>query len=118
MSIQSALNTVTFRQLPPEDIISLGKDEGILAFEWAGDDHVPAGDLERASRVSRLCEEHGVTVASYASYYQCDEDGPGGGPFAWNLGPEKTLETARALKAPAIRVWAGRQASAMAIITR
>jgi sugar phosphate isomerase/epimerase len=111
MRIRPALNTVTFRQLSPEDLISACKDEGILALEWAGDAHAPPGDPDRAAGISRLCAEQGVAVASYASYYQCDEGGPGGGPFAWNLGPEKALETARALEAPAVRVWAGRQAS-------
>lgn len=111
MSLRPALNTVTFRRLSPEELITRCKDEGILALEWAGDVHVPAGDAHRASEISRLCTEAGVAVASYASYYQCDEDGPGEGPFSSNLGPAKALATARALNAPAIRVWAGRRGS-------
>jgi sugar phosphate isomerase/epimerase len=114
MSIKPAVNTVTFRQYSPEDTVARMKEEGISVVEWAGDVHVPAGDLSKARQVARLCRDEQVRIASFASYYQCDEEGPGNGPFACNLGPEVVLEAASMLDAPAVRVWAGRRGSGQA----
>jgi sugar phosphate isomerase/epimerase len=114
MSVLPAVNTVTFRQLSPAETIARMKKAGIFIVEWAGDVHVPAGDLAKARQVANLCRDEGVRIASFASYYQCDDEGPGNGPFASNLGPEVVLEAACTLDAPAVRIWAGRRGSAQA----
>jgi sugar phosphate isomerase/epimerase len=91
--------------------VALIKAAGIQAIEWAGDEHVPTGDLKRAAEVAQMCKEEGLSTSTFASYYQCDEDGAGSGPFVHDLGAAAALETAVALEAPAIRVWAGRRGS-------
>ncbi len=103
-----AVNTVTLRAYSPKEVVSILLDNKIDAVEWAGDAHVPTGDLETAASVKALCEEAGVTCTSYGSYYQCAEGGPGNGPFENDLGPAAALDTAKALGVSAIRVWAGR----------
>lgn len=104
--ILPGLVSVTFRQLPPADIVSLVRQAGHAAIEWGGDIHVPHGDLTRAREVRALTTGAGLTVAAYGSYYKAAHSEGQGLPFA------RVLETAVALGAPVIRVWAGPAGSA------
>jgi 3-dehydroshikimate dehydratase len=101
------LVSVTFRQLTPEEIIRAAQEAGLAVIEWGGDVHVPPGDHKRARTVSALTHEAGLETACYGSYYRVGHDGENGKPsFA------TVLETAVALGAPCIRVWAGTRGSA------
>lgn len=102
--LYSGLVSVTFRQLEPRAVVELAAACGLQAIEWGGDIHVPHGDLETARRVRRLTADYGLRVAAYGSYYRCGPD------EAW----QPVLETAVALDAPLIRVWAGDRPSAEA----
>ena len=77
---------------------------GLQGIEWGGDVHVPHGNLERAREVGRMTRDAGLAIASYGSYYRVGHEEPA--PF------EAVLDTAAALKAPTIRVWAGNKGSA------
>jgi 3-dehydroshikimate dehydratase len=98
------LVSVTFRKLPPPEIIELVRQANLRAIEWGGDVHVPPGNLTRAADVRRRTEDAGLTVSAYGSYYRVGQTDP--------FGP--ILETAVVLGAPAIRVWAGHVGSAQA----
>lgn len=100
MSLVPGLVSVTFRQLTPDEIVSLAVEAGLRAVEWGGDVHVPTGDLGAARAVAARCGGAGIAVEAYGSYHRAD------GGFA------PVLETALALGAPRIRVWAGRSGSA------
>ena len=106
--IYSGLCSVTFRNLFPEQVAELVAQAGLDGIEWGGDVHVPTSDLAHAGKVQRLTHEHGLRVASYGSYYRLVASEEGKQPFEW------TLETAVALGAPEIRVWAGAVRSAEA----
>ncbi|OHB57719.1 MAG: hypothetical protein A2Y12_14090 [Planctomycetes bacterium GWF2_42_9] len=97
--LQSGLVSVSFRQLRVEEIIQLCVDNHLKAIEWGGDVHVPHGDLSKATLVSKLTLNAGLDIAAYGSYYKVGH--PERLPF------ESVLDTAQALKAPTIRVWAG-----------
>lgn len=100
------LVSISFRQLPPEEIIRLVKVCGLRGIEWGGDVHVPHGDRKTAAEVGRLTRDAGLEVASYGSYYrfaECLGEGSDGPSM------ESVLETTQALGAPAIRVWAGQK---------
>jgi 3-dehydroshikimate dehydratase len=99
VSLVPGLVSVTFRQLVPVEIIDLVVAHGLRAVEWGGDVHVPVGDLAVAREVGRRCADAGIAVEAYGSYYR------GTGDF----GP--VLETAIALGAPRVRVWAGKLGS-------
>jgi 3-dehydroshikimate dehydratase len=99
------LVSITFRSLPPEEIISLVNQAGITAIEWGGDVHVPAGEKARAREVGTWTRDAGLKVAAYGSYYRLGEDE--GGEF------ERVLASAVELGAPTSRVWAGREGSAL-----
>jgi len=107
-TILPGLVSVTFRHLPPGRIIDLTAGAGLQGIEWGGDVHVPHGDLETARRVGQATRAAGTTVAAYGSYYHAAESETQGLSFA------AVLNTARALQAPTIRVWAGTKASAAA----
>jgi len=102
--LHSGLVSVTFRALAPGDIVSLVRTAGLEGIEWGGDIHVPHGDLRRAREVREMTCEAGLRVASYGSYYRVGHEEPV--PF------EVVLNTALALQAPIVRVWAGKQGSA------
>lgn len=103
--LKKALTSVTFRQLSAEDIVALAKEAGLDAIEWGGDIHVPPGGGETARRVRALSENAGLLVSAYGSYYRAGTYGDPASAF------EPVLESALALGAPVIRVWAGDRGS-------
>jgi len=103
--LYAGLVSVTFRKLPPGEIVALAAQAGLHGIEWGGDIHVPHGDIRQAREVRRMTVEAGLQVASYGSYYQVGCEDREGIPFA------RVLETAAELQAPTIRVWAGNRGS-------
>jgi sugar phosphate isomerase/epimerase len=99
-AIALGLCSVTFRALSPAAIIALAGEAGIAGVEWGADKHVPAGDLRRASEIAARCRDCGLAVASYGSYIEAGKDGQ---DFS------AVLDSAAALGAPNIRVWAGQR---------
>jgi sugar phosphate isomerase/epimerase len=93
-----ALCSVTFRQLPPDEVVELAAVSGLRAIEWGADLHVPPGDLRKARLVQALTEEKGLCVASYGSYIRPRQDGA--------EAFEVVVETASVIGAPNIRIWA------------
>lgn len=106
----AGLVSVTFRALSAESVLALAVRCGLHAIEWGGDVHVPHGDLGRATMVGTLTRSRGLAVASYGSYYRFDDalgiDAADAPHF------DQVLDTAVALGAPVVRIWAGRRASA------
>ncbi len=100
------LVSITFRPLSPQELIELVVQAELKAIEWGGDIHVPHGDVARAREVARQTTEAGLAVAAYGSYYRL------GVSEADGLAFERVLESAVALGAPTIRVWAGNKGSA------
>ncbi len=97
------LTSITFRKLTIDQIIQLCQENQIKGIEWGGDVHVPPGELALAESVRKKTTAAGLTVCAYGSYYRCDDDPQ---PFS------AVLDSAVALQAPVIRVWAGRKGSA------
>ncbi|MBT5901949.1 MAG: sugar phosphate isomerase/epimerase [Opitutaceae bacterium] len=101
------LVSISFRNLTVSEIIELCRINELPAIEWGGDVHVPHGDIEIATQVGSATQAAGLTVAAYGSYYRCDAE-------ADQLDFNAVLDSARALGAPVIRVWAGTTGSAVA----
>ena len=74
----------------------MAADAGLEAVEWGSDVHVP--DRGAAEQVAALTQRHGLTVASYGTYYRLGED-----PDTF---PD-LLAAAVVLGAPRMRGWAG-----------
>jgi 3-dehydroshikimate dehydratase len=100
------LVTVTFRQLSPKEIVAVAKSAGLEVLEWGGDVHVPLGNTRRAREVAALTCAAGLKTVGYGSYYRVGHGGENGSPHF-----SAVLETAEALGAPLIRVWAGSMGS-------
>ncbi len=103
--IKTGLVSITFRQLSPQKIIEMVTRENLDSIEWGGDSHVPHGETETAHSVGKMTREAGLAVSAYGSYYRIGHSEQEGLSF------ENVLRSAVALKAPTIRVWAGRRES-------
>ena len=100
--LNSGLVSISFRSLSPQEICALCVRSGLKSIEWGGDVHVPPGDIQNARNVSKLSADSGLKIAAYGSYYRAGQPQSDFDP---------TLETAVALGAPFIRIWAGAQGS-------
>ena len=98
---QPGLVSVTFTQLTCEDVIRFAQAAQLKVIEWHGIEHVPHGDLGIAERIAQCTVDAGLAVATYGSYYVVGESENQGLSFA------SVLQTAKALHARMIRVWAG-----------
>lgn len=103
---KSGLCSITFRQLSVKEVLKLAKQADLDGIEWGGDVHVPPGEFELAKKVANLTKSAGLDVVSYASYYRVGIEN--------DVSFETILETSVNLKAPSIRVWAGRKGSDIA----
>ena len=93
--------SVTFKTNTPEQVLHFAVENKLQAIEWWGADHVPAGDVATARRIGNLTRQAGVAVSSYGSYYRTAVSEEQGAPFI------AVLDSAEALGAATIRVWAG-----------
>lgn len=93
----TGLVSVSFRKLNCEQIIAATKKAGLKYIEWGSDVHIPENNIENAKTVAALTEENDLKVSSYGSYYRLGE----GQNFM------DYINTAKILKAPIIRIWAG-----------
>ncbi len=100
--------SITFRHKSTQEIIELTKQAELDAIEWGADVHVPVGEMRTAMEVGAQTKRAGLEVSSYGSYYRLAEKGDKQETF------EAVLQTAKALDAPAIRVWAGVKGSKQA----
>ena len=104
--IRGGLVSITFRKLSPRAIIDLVTRANLIGIEWGGDVHVPHGEIRVTRDVAQMTRDAGLLVASYGSYYRVGVSEADGLAFA------RVLESAIALGAPTLRVWAGNRGSA------
>lgn len=100
--IKIGLVSITFRYRSVNEIINASKKAKIDGIEWGGDVHVPHGNITVARETGEKTRTAGLEVAAYGSYFSFDNDEVTFGDV---------LNTAIALGAPLIRVWAGRVGS-------
>ena len=93
--------SITLKSLSPEELIDFGVTNRLSAIEWWADGHVLPGEEKHAAKVGHMTREAGLRVSSYGSYYRVGVSEAEEMPF------EDVLESAVALGAPTIRVWAG-----------
>ncbi len=99
--MKKGLFSVTFRSLGIDRITELAKDASLDSVIWGGDVHVPHGDIDTAKNARNICHRAGVGTEIYGSYYKlADEAFPA------------VYDTAEALGANTVRIWAGPKGSA------
>jgi len=104
--MKAGLVSVSFRGLSTDEVLSAAKACGLEGIEWGGDIHVPCGDLETARRVGEATRNAGIEVVCYGSYCKMTD------AECSDLQLQALVETAKALGAPRIRIWAGSCGSA------
>ena len=62
----TGLLSVTFRNLPFEQIIDLTVQAGLDGIEWGGDVHVPPGELKPAERIGQAAREADAAPGSHS----------------------------------------------------
>lgn len=97
--ISPGLCSVTLRSLDAVEVIDVVRRAGLECVEWGGDVHVPPGDAVAAEEVRSRCADAGVRVASYGSYFRAGVHEP--------ADARAVIDTAVALGAPRVRIWAG-----------
>ena len=103
--IRPGLVSVIFRTMPASEVVKIatqGRAEGI---EWSADLHVPVAKKKLAAQVGQMTRDAGIEVAAYGSYHRLGCERTSGSKFG------DILDTAVALGAPTIRVWAGNTGS-------
>lgn len=102
---KSGLVSISFRKFSIDKIISIVKQAKLECIEWGGDVHVPHGDVKTAAEVRKKCDDAGIKLPSYGSYYRAGET---------ENNPEfsDVLASAIELGVQTIRVWAGKKGSA------
>lgn len=98
--------SVSFRGESPDTIVKETQKAGLRAIEWGGDIHVPAGNIDKAFAIADMTANMGLLTAAYGSYYRLGVNGSSPETF------DTVSDTAKALKAPIIRIWAGSEGSA------
>ncbi len=100
-SFKTGVASVTFRNKTVSEVVEIAKKAGVDYIEWGGDVHVKT--LEDAIEAKRICDENGIKICSYGSYYRvgsCDEK-------KW----EEICLVASRMGASSVRVWLGNKNS-------
>ena len=93
--------SVTFRNKTVEEVVQIAKNAGVSYIEWGGDVHVKT--LEDARKVKKICDENGMKISSYGTYYRVG--------FGNAESRKSVCEIASEMGASSIRVWLGNKDS-------
>lgn len=96
--------TVTFRKKSRREICQIACKNNIKYIEWGGDVHLPPQDEKALDEVVELQQKNSITACSYGSYYRLGENNI----ELWR----SVIQTAVAIGAKTVRIWAGNQSSA------
>lgn len=100
-SFKIGLASVTFRNKSIDEIVALCRSAGVGFIEWGADVHVVTA--EDAKKAKALCDEAGIKISSYGSYYR----------VGYSKQEEwlALCENARIMGAESIRIWLGKKNS-------
>lgn len=98
----TGFTSVSLRSYSIEEVAETAKKAGAEIIEWGSDVHVRTA--EDAAKAKKLCDEHGIIINSYGTYYRTGC----GSKAEW----EKICETADIMGAKYIRTWLGTKGSA------
>jgi sugar phosphate isomerase/epimerase len=98
MTLAPGLCSITFRTLPADDVLALATRTGVHGIEWGADVHAPPGGDAAVAALGARTRDAGLAVVSYGSYL-------GMAPSSDDQ-VEAALDSAEALGAPTVRIWA------------
>ena len=94
--------SATFKTESVDYVIKVAEENGLSAVEWSENHHIKKGDLSFARETAEKTASAGLEIAGYGSYYRLGE----------NMEIRENLDTASALGAKNMRIWAGGKPSA------
>lgn len=100
-SFKIGVASVTFRNKTLAEVVEITRNADVEYIEWGGDIHVKT--LDDAQKAKALCDENGIKICSYGSYYRvgsCNAD-------EW----KRICIIASEMGASSIRVWLGNKDS-------
>ncbi len=97
------LTSITFRSRSIKEVFEYAKAAGVEGIEWGVcENHMELLSLKKSMEINLLSKEYGIDTISLGSYCYMNDV----------KDIINTIETARLLNAPIIRVWAGKKGSA------
>lgn len=97
--MELGLCSVSFRQLPPREVIRRAADAGLAYIEWGSDIHAPCDDPARLDGIAACQKAAGLACSSYGTYFRIGQDAP--------AGFRAYCEAAARLGTDTLRVWCG-----------
>ncbi len=94
---KTGVASVTFRNKTVSEVVGIAKNAGVGYIEWGGDVHVR--NVDDARNAKKLCDENGIKICSYGSYYRVGCRGY----KKW----EEICQIASGMGASSVRVWLG-----------
>ena len=94
--------SATFKTESVDYVINVAKEAGLKAVEWSENHHIKKGDFAFAKETAEKTADAGLEIAGYGSYYRLGQ----------NMEIRDSLDTASALGAKEMRIWAGNTPSA------
>jgi len=106
-NLKAGLVSISFRKKSIEEILKAAESLPLEGIEWGGDVHVPHGKLTAARDIGQKTRDAGLEPFCYGSYYRFRDVLP----RVKESGPEieAVLDTAEALGASRVRLWAGEE---------
>jgi hypothetical protein len=102
--IRLGLSAQAFPTKSPQDVVRIAVAAGLEGVEWAAESHLSPGDRKAAEALLMETLKAGLSIVSFAALYRALPEGEHG------LGFEAILDTASALQAPIVRIFAGSSA--------
>ena len=100
--MQIGFTSTSFRQIKSiEQIVKIAVSSGAECIEWGGDIHIK--DIASAKYAKKLCDEAGINICSYGSYYRVGSKNRDEWKNIWQI--------AHTLGAGSVRVWLGNKDS-------
>lgn len=99
--IKAGIVSATFKSESVDYVLDAAEKATLSAVEWSENHHIRKGDLLSARETGRKTEDRGLEIAGYGSYYRLGQ----------NMEIRESLDTAAALGARAMRIWAGGEPS-------
>ncbi len=93
--------SVSFRQLPFEEVVKITAAAGLEAIEWGSDVHAPADDRERLFAIAKAQREAGLYCSSYGTYFRVGEHSP--------EELSSYIDAAEILGTKMLRIWCGKK---------
>ncbi len=95
--------SATFKTESIDYVLDSAVEASLEAVEWSENHHIRKGDLALARETAEKTADRGLEIAGYGSYYRLGE----------NMEIRESLDTAGALGAREMRIWAGSKASSL-----